>query len=57
MILLIVAAGLASIDLAAKALAEARRADTVVDFRLAQLRLSYNSGIAFGLGSAGPAGS
>jgi len=52
----LVALTAAAIDLAAKAASEARLADTTVDLGLLQLRLGYNSGVAFSMGDKLPVG-
>ena len=53
--LLVAAVGFAAVDLAAKALAEARLdGGQVVGLGPLQLRLLYNDGVAFGLGNALP---
>ena len=52
----LVAATAATIDLAAKAVSEARLADSTVDLGLLQLRLGYNSGVAFSMGDKLPVG-
>ena len=51
---LIAAAAVAAIDLAAKAVSEARLADSTVDLGLLQLQLAYNSGVAFSMGDQLP---
>ena len=48
---LLAATAVAAIDLAAKAASEVRLADSSVDLGLLQLRLAYNSGVAFSMGS------
>ena len=53
---LLAATAVAAIDLAAKAASEVRLADSSVDLGLLQLRLAYNSGVAFSMGNALPAG-
>ena len=53
---LLAAAAVATIDLAAKAAAEARLADSSIDLGLLQLRLAYNSGVAFSMGDKLPVG-
>ena len=55
-VVLLTAAAAAAIDLAAKATSEARFADSTVDLGLLQLRLAYNSGVAFGMGDKLPVG-
>ncbi|WP_343901092.1 signal peptidase II [Nocardioides aquaticus] len=52
----LVALTAASIDLVAKAVSEARLADSTVDLGLLQLRLGYNSGVAFSMGNELPVG-
>ena len=52
----LVAATAATIDLTAKAASEARLANSTVDLGLLQLRLGYNSGMAFSMGDKLPAG-
>lgn len=52
---LLTAATAAGIDLVAKAVSEARLTDSSVDLGLLQLRLAYNSGMAFSMGDALPA--
>lgn len=52
---LLAAVAAAGVDLAAKAAAEARLTDSVVDLGLLQLRLAHNSGVAFGAGDKLPA--
>lgn len=54
--LLMAALAVASVDLAAKALAENHLIDTSVDLGVLQLQLAHNSGVAFSLGNALPAG-
>jgi signal peptidase II len=44
----------AAIDLGAKAASESRLADSTVDLGLIQLRLAYNSGVAFSVGNRLP---
>ncbi len=46
----------ATVDLAAKAASEVRLADSAIDLGLLQLRLAYNSGVAFSVGNTLPAG-
>ncbi|WKN46635.1 signal peptidase II [Nocardioides sp. Arc9.136] len=53
---LVAAATVAAVDLTAKAISEARLADSTVDFGLLQLRLGYNSGVAFSMADNLPAG-
>ena len=53
---LLAAAAVAAIDLAAKAVSEARLADSSVDLGLLQLQLAYNSGVAFSMGARLPVG-
>ena len=53
---LLTAATAAAIDLATKAASEARLADSSVDLGLLQLRLGYNSGVAFSMGDRLPVG-
>ncbi|MSY86600.1 MAG: signal peptidase II [Actinobacteria bacterium] len=53
---LLAAATVAAIDLSAKAVSEARLADSSVDLGLIQLRLAYNPGVAFSMGDKLPAG-
>lgn len=53
---LLAAAAVAAIDLAAKAVSEARLADSSVDLGLLQLQLAYNSGVAFSMGDRLPVG-
>ncbi|MBJ7357799.1 MAG: signal peptidase II [Nocardioides sp.] len=53
-VILVAAVAVATIDLAAKAVSEARLADSTVDLGLLQLRLGYNSGVAFGMGDKLP---
>ena len=52
---LLAAATVAAVDLAAKALSEARLTDSTVDLGLLQLQLAYNSGVAFSMGDKLPA--
>lgn len=52
----LVALTAATIDLVAKAVSEARLADSTVDLGLLQLRLGYNSGVAFSMGDKLPVG-
>ncbi|WP_298746439.1 signal peptidase II, partial [uncultured Nocardioides sp.] len=54
--ILLAAGAVAAIDLAAKALTEARLADSSVDLGLLQLQLAYNSGVAFSMGDKLPVG-
>ena len=56
MAVLLAAATVAAIDLSAKAVSEARLADSSVDLGLIQLRLAYNPGVAFSMGDKLPAG-
>lgn len=53
-VVLVTAVAIATIDLVAKALSEARLADSTVDLGLLQLRLAHNSGVAFGMGDKLP---
>ena len=53
---LLAAVSVAAIDLAAKAASEVRLADTSVNLGLLQLRLAYNSGVAFSMGDKLPVG-
>lgn len=53
---LLAAVTVAAIDLTAKAASEVRLADSSVDLGLLQLRLAYNSGVAFSMGNTLPAG-
>ena len=53
---LLSAAAVAAVDLSAKAVSEARLADSTVDLGLIQLQLAYNSGVAFSMGDEFPAG-
>ena len=53
-VVLLTAATVAAIDLAAKAVSEARLADSSVDVGLLQLQLAYNSGVAFSMGDRLP---
>lgn len=55
-VVLLAAATVAAIDLAAKAISEARLADSSVDLGVLQLRLAYNSGVAFSMGDRLPVG-
>ncbi|MEP7740277.1 signal peptidase II [Nocardioides sp. 31GB23] len=55
-VVVLVALTAASIDLVAKAVSEARLADSTVDLGLLQLRLGYNSGVAFSMGDKLPVG-
>lgn len=55
-VVLLAAATVAAIDLAAKAVSEARLADSSVDLGLLQLQLAYNSGVAFSMGDRLPVG-
>ena len=55
-VVLAVAVTAAAIDLTAKAASEARLADSTVDLGLIQLRLGYNSGVAFSMGDRLPVG-
>ncbi|GAB2453741.1 hypothetical protein GCM10027062_37910 [Nocardioides hungaricus] len=50
------AATVAAVDLAAKAASESRLVDSTVDLGLLQLRLAYNSGVAFSMGDRLPVG-
>lgn len=52
---LLVAATVAAVDLTAKAVSEARLPNSPVDLGLIELRLGYNSGVAFGMGNKLPA--
>lgn len=52
---LLTAAIAAAVDLSAKAVSEVRLADSSVDLGLLELRLGYNSGVAFGMGDRLPA--
>lgn len=54
-VVLVAAVAAATIDLVAKAASEARLADSTVDLGLLQLRLGYNSGVAFSMGDRLPA--
>ena len=54
--ILLAAATVAAVDLTAKAASEARLADSSVDLGLLQLRLAYNSGVAFSMGDKLPVG-
>lgn len=51
---LLAAATVAAVDLVAKAASEARLADSSVDLGLLQLKLAYNSGVAFSMGAKLP---
>lgn len=53
---LVAAATVAAADLIAKAISEARLADSSVDLGLIELRLAYNPGVAFSMGDKLPAG-
>ena len=53
-VVLLAAAAVAAIDLAAKAVTEARLADSTVDLGLLQLQLAHNSGVAFSMGDRLP---
>ncbi|WP_148575359.1 signal peptidase II [Nocardioides caldifontis] len=53
---LLAAATVAAVDLAAKAVSEARLADSPLDLGLIQLQLAYNPGVAFSMGDKLPAG-
>ena len=53
---LLTAATIAAIDLSAKAASEARLVDNSVDLGLLELRLAFNSGVAFSMGNTLPAG-
>jgi signal peptidase II len=55
-VVVLVALTAAAIDLVAKAVSEARLADSTVDLGLLQLRLGYNSGVAFSMGDKLPVG-
>ena len=55
-VVLLAAATVAAIDLAAKAVSEVRLADSSVDLGVLQLRLAYNSGVAFSMGDRLPEG-
>jgi signal peptidase II len=51
---LLTAATIAAIDLSAKAASEARLVDNSVDLGLLELRLAFNSGVAFSVGNRLP---
>lgn len=53
---LLTAVTVAAIDLVAKAVSEARLADSPVDLGLLQLQLAHNPGVAFSMGDALPTG-
>ena len=53
---LLAAASFAAVDLSAKAASEVRLADSSIDLGVLQLRLGYNSGVAFSMGNRLPAG-
>lgn len=56
LVVLVAAAAFAAVDLSAKAVSEVRLADSTVDLGVLQLRLAYNSGVAFSLGDKLPVG-
>lgn len=55
-VVLLAAVTVAAVDLGAKAVSEARLADSSVDLGLLQLQLAYNSGVAFSMGDRLPVG-
>lgn len=50
------AAAITAVDLTAKAVSEARLADSTVDLGVIQLQLAFNPGVAFSMGDKLPAG-
>ena len=55
-VVLVAAVAVATIDLVAKAVSEARLADSTVDLGVLQLQLAHNSGVAFSMGDKLPGG-